>query len=57
MEQLHANMAFKKGHGTASRWGSVRDFGQPGEAAFVERGDEGLHVIDAIHELLRISQH
>jgi hypothetical protein len=58
MEQLHANMAFKKGHGTAYRGGRASEpAARPGEAALVEGGDEDLHGVDAIHGLLRISQH
>ncbi len=58
MEQLHANMALKEGHGAAHRGGRASELAaRPGEAAFVERGDEDLHGVDAVHRLLRILQH
>jgi hypothetical protein len=58
MEKLHANMALKEGHGAAHGGRRASELAaRPSEAAFVERGDEDLHGVDAIHRLLRILQH
>jgi hypothetical protein len=58
MEQLHADMALEEGHGTAHGGGRASELAaRPSEAAFVERGDEDLHGVDAIHRLFRILQH
>jgi hypothetical protein len=48
-----SDMTFKQGYGAAHcRGRSAELAGRSGKAAFVERGDEDLHRIDAIHRLL-----
>ena len=55
MEKLHTDMIFKKGHSAAYGGGRATELAsRPGKAALIERGDEDLHRVDAIHRLVRV---
>jgi len=57
VEQLHADIALEEGHGAADGGGRASELAaRAGKAPFVERGDEDLHGVDAVHRLLRILQ-
>ena len=58
MKKLHANMTLEEGYGAAHGGRRASELAaRPRKAAFVQRGDEDLHGVDAVHRLLRILQH
>jgi hypothetical protein len=55
MEKLYADVTLEEGHGTTHGGRRASELAAcPREAALVERRDEDLHSVDAVHRLLRI---
>lgn len=53
MEKLRSDMAFKEGHGAADRGGRASELAaRRCEAAFIKRGNEDLHNVNAVHRVI-----